>query len=66
MPNSTLPPDNEKAHEIARRIANERPLKKDRTAPDAYVTGGFNQAGRREPPDQAAAPPAGWPASREG
>lgn len=46
MPNTPLPPDHEKAHEIARRIANERPLKKDKDAPESNVSGGFNQKSR--------------------
>ena len=46
MPNTTLPPDHEKAHEIARRIANERPMKKDKDAPESNVSGGFNQKSR--------------------
>jgi hypothetical protein len=48
MPTTELPPTKEKAHEIARKIANERPLKKDKDAPDANVSGGFNQKGRHE------------------
>lgn len=66
MPNSTLPPANEKAHEIARKIANERPLKKERNAPDAYVTGGFNQFAGREPLQVQATPGTGWPAGTKG
>ena len=46
MPTTELPETKQKAHEIARRIANERPLKKDKDAPDANVSGGFNQKSR--------------------
>jgi hypothetical protein len=45
MPTTELPPSKEKAHEIARKIANERPLKKDKD-PESNVTGGFNQKSR--------------------
>jgi hypothetical protein len=48
MPNTELPETKEKAHEIARKIANERPLKKDKDAPESQVTGGFNQKSRQE------------------
>jgi hypothetical protein len=47
MPTTTLPPSKEKAHEIARKIANERPHKTDREADD-NVSGGFNQKSRAE------------------
>ena len=46
MATTTLPPSKEKAHEIARKIANERPLKKDKDAPESNVSGGFNQKSR--------------------
>ena len=46
MATTELPPSKEKAHEIARKIANERPLKKDKDAPDSNVSGGFNQKSR--------------------
>ncbi len=46
MPTTELPPAKEKAHEIARKIANERPLKKDKDAPESNVSGGFNQKSR--------------------
>ena len=45
MPTTELPPSKEKAHEIARKIANERPLKKDKD-PESNVSGGFNQKSR--------------------
>ena len=48
MPTTELPPSKEKAHEIARKIANERPLKKDKGAPESNVSGGFNQKTRAE------------------
>jgi hypothetical protein len=44
MPTTQLPPSKQKAHEIARKIANESPLKKhDKDAPESNVSGGFNQ-----------------------
>jgi hypothetical protein len=49
MPTTKLPAEKTKAHEIAQKIANQRPLRKDREAPDANVTGGFNQK-RGDPP----------------
>jgi hypothetical protein len=48
MPTTELPPSKEKAHEIARKIANERPLRKDKEAPESNVSGGFNQKSRAE------------------
>lgn len=49
MPTTELPPSKEKAHEISRKIANERPLNRhDKDAPDANVSGGFNQKSRRD------------------
>ncbi|MEO6395300.1 MAG: hypothetical protein ABIO40_05270 [Devosia sp.] len=48
MPTSQLPPQKEKAHEIARKITNERPLKKKSDAPEENVSGGFNQKSRAE------------------
>jgi hypothetical protein len=52
MATTTLPESKEKAHEIARKIANERPLNKDR-APETEVTGGFNQKTRQDVADKA-------------
>ena len=52
MPTTTLPPSKEKAHEIARKIANERPLKKDPNSPESNVSGGFNQKSRAEDDDR--------------
>ena len=51
MPTTELPPSKEKAHEIARKIANERSLKKDKD-PESNVSGGFNQKSRAEEDDQ--------------
>jgi hypothetical protein len=51
MPTTELPPSKEKAHEIARKIANERQLKKDKD-PESNVSGGFNQKSRAEEDDQ--------------
>ena len=48
MPNTELPASKQKAHEITQKIANERPLKKDKDAPDSAVTGGFNQKSRQD------------------
>ena len=49
MPTTKLPPSKEKAHEIARRITNQQPLKKqDKDAPESNVSGGFNQKSRAE------------------
>lgn len=43
----------EKAHEISRQIANQRPLKKhNKDAPEDNVSGGFNQKSRA-PEDDA-------------
>ena len=53
MPTTVLPESKQKAHEIAQKIANERPLKRDKDAPDSNVSGGFNQKSR-----VADAPPA--------
>ena len=39
MATTQLPPSKEKAHEIARKIANERPLKKDKDAPTTTSPG---------------------------
>ena len=58
MPSTELPPEKEKAHAIARQIANERPLKKDKDAPDSNVSGGFNQKSRVDGRD---GDPAGTP-----
>lgn len=53
MPTTKLPEAKEKAHEIAKNIANERPLKKpDKDAPEADVSGGFNQKSRPELVDE--------------
>lgn len=52
MPTTELPQSKEKAHEIARKIANERPLKKDKDAPESNVSGGFNQKSRVEEDDR--------------
>ena len=52
MPTTELPPSKEKAHEIARKIANERPLKKDKVSPDSNVSGGFNQKSRAAEDDR--------------
>ena len=46
MATTELPPSKEKAHEIARKIANERPLKKHKDEPESNVSGGFNQKSR--------------------
>ena len=46
MATTELPLSKQKAPEIARKIANERPLKKDKDAPESNVTGGFNQKSR--------------------
>jgi hypothetical protein len=48
MPTTQLPPTKQKAHEIAQKIANERPLKKDKDAPESNVSGGFNQKSRED------------------
>jgi hypothetical protein len=49
MATTELPPSKEKAHEIARKIANQRPpAKKDKDAPESNVSGGFNQKSRAE------------------
>ncbi len=61
MPTTPLPEHKEKAHEVARKITNERPLHKDPHAPDANVTGGFNQ--KRDAGD---APPAEENSATEG
>jgi hypothetical protein len=52
MPTTQLPPSKEKAHEIARKIANERPHKKDTDSPESNVSGGFNQKSRAEADDR--------------
>jgi hypothetical protein len=48
MPTTELPPSKEKAHEIARKITNELPLKKHKDSPESNVSGGFNQKSRAE------------------
>ena len=53
MPTTELPETKQKAHDIARKIANERPLKKDKDAPESNVSGGFNQKSRLERDDTA-------------
>jgi hypothetical protein len=62
MATTTLPQSKEKAHEVARKIANERPLKKDKDAPENQVTGGFNQKSRPPADD----PPAEENSATEG
>lgn len=52
MPTTELPEAKEKAHDIARKIANERPLKKDKDAPESNVSGGFNQKSRADADDK--------------
>lgn len=52
MPTTELPPSKEKAHEVARKIANERPLRKDKDAPESNVSGGFNQKSRPDAGDR--------------
>jgi hypothetical protein len=52
MPTTQLPPSKEKAHEIARKIANERPLKKHEDSPESNVSGGFNQKSRAHEDDK--------------
>jgi hypothetical protein len=52
MPTTELPQSKEKAHEIARKIANERPLKKDKDSPESNVSGGFNQKSRADEDDR--------------
>lgn len=56
MPTTELPHSKEKAHEIARKIANERPLKKDKDSPDSNVSGGFNQKSRADEDDRQREP----------
>jgi len=53
MATTTLPPSKEKAHEIAQKIANQRPLKKDKDAPESNVSGGFNQKSRPHEGDES-------------
>ncbi len=48
MSTTELPPNKEIAHEIARKIANGRPLKKEKDAPEYNVSGGFNQKSRAQ------------------
>ncbi len=44
MPDKDADDTAEKAHELSRKIANQRPLKKrDKDAPEDNVSGGFNQ-----------------------
>ena len=53
MPTTELPPSKEKAHKIARKIANERPHKKqDKNEPESNVSGGFNQKSRADEDDR--------------
>ncbi|GEM_PF-2798651 len=54
MPTTTLPEHKEKAHEIARRITNERPPRKRPDTPESNVTGGFNQKRRDGAADEPA------------
>lgn len=51
MPTTALPKAKEKAAEISRRIANTRPLRRDKDAPEGQVTGGFNQKTHQEMAD---------------
>ena len=55
MPTTELPPEKEKAHEIAQKIANQRPLKRDKDAPEDKVSGGFNQKSRLAEDERSAA-----------
>ncbi len=50
MPTTELPPAKEKAAEISRKIANSRPPQRDKDAPEAQVTGGFNQKSHPDKP----------------
>jgi len=59
MPTTPLPRRKEKAHEVAQKITNERPLHKDPDAPDANVTGGFNQKRDVPPPAEDTSATAG-------
>ena len=43
MTTTKLPPEKERAHEIAQKITNQRPLKRDKDAPEDNSSGGFNQ-----------------------
>jgi hypothetical protein len=52
MPTTRLPPGKEKAAEISRRIANARPLRRDKEAPENQVTGGFNQKTHEDTADR--------------
>ncbi len=63
MPTTKLPETKEKAHEIAQKIANARPLNKDKDAPEANVTGGFNQKSKVA---DGAPPPAAPTGATEG
>lgn len=56
MPTTELPHSKEKAHEIAHKIANERPLKKDKDSPESNVSGGFNQKSRADEDDRQREP----------
>ncbi len=51
MPTTQLPETKHKAHEIARKIANERPSTRDKEAPEGNVSGGFNQKREEDPGD---------------
>lgn len=51
MPTTALPQSKEKAAEIARKIANTRPLRREKDAPEGQVTGGFNQKRDRDTAD---------------
>lgn len=55
MPTTALPQSKEKAAEIARKIANTRPLRREKDAPEGQVTGGFNQKRDRDTADQVPA-----------
>ncbi|HVT82713.1 MAG TPA: hypothetical protein VHM90_18895 [Phycisphaerae bacterium] len=52
MPTTKLPESKQKAAEISRRIANARPMRRDKHAPEDDVTGGFNQKRHQEMADQ--------------
>lgn len=52
MPTTTVPRSKEIAAEISRKITNTRPPARDKNAPEAQVTGGFNQKTHPEIADQ--------------
>lgn len=53
MPNTQLPPAKEKAAEISRKIANTRPVTRDKDSPEGQVSGGFNQKRDQDVTDKA-------------